>query len=660
MSAAHIEHAVWARRVAALASCLALVVASCMPSRAFAQAAGDVDCDGRITANDRRVFVDVLFDNPPQCAATDVNGDRRATSADVAAIVSFLGAASASGPRIAYFGLAGASGLPIAELGRLGATPVYFRNAGSGFKIVVEAASGGNATVPGRRMVRLEDPTSRPDLQIACNRPLGDGNPALCDGGVPAVLAPHIDARMGTTLALNDLGCPFESFTASSFSCTIDRFGNPNFLDSDTRVQFCSQIARPLEFPPGDTLCSVQVQDVSGTLGPLASMIVRVGTDTNPPTFTPTSAATSTPTRFNSPTPSRTSTRTATRMPTPNPTATHTVAVASPTRTASPTSPAATQLPTATRTPTVPAATTTATTTATATPPATLTASRTASVALATSTPTRTASATWSPTRSATPTQPRTDTPTPTFTNTRTLTRTRTPTRTSTRTITPTVTPTATRTRTATASPTRTPTGSRGPIITFFGLARADDNLIAASGTTPAGVPIFTRQAGSGFRIVVEARPGPSGNEPGELAFDFGGTEYPDLQILSSRPLGNGSAAVCDRVAPDAGGVPAIDPPIFSTATAAIAASNDLSCRFRDGAGNPFGRRGSDNSCVQFPTDSGVFRFAVIGSTIQFCGLVDSSFTFPVGDTRLTVRLRDTFFNTGEPRQIVVRIEPPN
>ncbi len=625
------------------------------PLRASAQSAGDVDCDGRVTARDTEIFVDVLFGNPPECAAEDVNGDRRASGADLAAVPRLRETEARLGPRIVYLGLAGASGKPVSELGYLGETPVYFRNAGSGFKIVVEAASGENGTRPGRATVRLDDVEQRPDLHVVCNRSLGDGNPAICESGVPAVPAPHIDDRLATTLAINDIGCPFEAFTATNFSCTLDDFNNPNFLHPETRVQFCAQVSRTLEFPTGDTLCSVQVRDVSGVLGPMRSMLVRVGADPNPPTFTPTRASTATPTRFTPATRTRTPTQTRTATPPPSRTAT----------TASP----RTSTPTHTHTfvavtPTTPPATTgpsaTATLTRSATPtdsPVPGTPTRTRS-ATPTNSPTHSPPFTATPTLTRTPTRPRTDTPTATSTITRSATPTRTPTRTSTRTVTPTTTPTATSTRTPTRTATATPTGLRGPRVTFVGLARADDNLVSASGTTPAGVPIFTRAAGSGFSIVIEAAVGSSGFEPGELAYDFSENGLPDLQILSSRPLGDGSTAVCDRTPPNAGGVPAVDPPVFSESPPVIGATNDLGCRFLDGNNNPFGRRGSDNSCVQVPFDSGTFRFVAPGSTIQFCGLVDSPFTFPPGDTLLTVRMRDVLGNAGEPVQLIVRVQP--
>lgn len=640
-----------ALRVAIRAAALWLA----LPVAAGAQRAGDVDCDGRVTAGDPRTFAAVLFGNPPPCAAADVNGDRLSSSADFAAIPDFLDAPDAPGPRISWIGLAAASGRPVAELGRLGETPVFFRNAGSGFRIVVEAAIGANGNRPGRTTVQLDDVSRRPDLQFVCNRPLGDGDPAVCDGGIPAVAAPHIGAATDVTLAINDYGCPFESFTAPAFSCTVDSFGNQAFVAAETRTQFCLPVARTFEFPPGDTLCSVQVRDVSGTLGPLASVIVRVDGAANPPTFTPTRPPTPTATRGAAPTPTRppaaTATRTFTRTATPSRPADTPLPSATPTRTGNPT---ATATPARSATPT-----TTPVRSATPSPSGVPTAAATAT-RTATRSPSRTQTPapTGTPTHSPTSTRASTATPTPTATVTRSATRTRTATLTPSPSRTPTVTPTASRTRTPTASPTATPTGLRGPAVSYLGLARSDDNPVPPAGTTGDGIPIFTRSAGSGFRIVVEGAPGPSGFRVGDQAYLFGAPSFPDLQIFVSRPLGNGSGAVCDRTPPNAGGVPATDPADFNETPDAVAAANDLGCRFLDGSGNPVGRRSADDSCVQTPPDSGTFRFAAATSTIQFCGLVDSLLTFPPGDTLVTVRLRDQFGNVGRDARMIVRIGP--
>ena len=195
--------------------------------------------------------------------------------------------------------------------------------------------------------------------------------------------------------------------------------------------------------------------------------------------------------------------------------------------------------------------------------------------------------------------------------------------------------------------------GPIGPVITFFGVTRADDTLVASTDTTPEGVPVYVRSAGAGFSLVVEGRPGASNAPAGRSAFIGNGTSFADLQVEVSRPLGNGSPAVCDRTGSMAGGVPAIDPPSFDETPDVIAAVNDLSCRFVDGNDMPKSRN-RDEACVMFP--SGDSAFVDKASTVEFCGAITSFTEFQPGDTLVTARLRDADGNPGAPAQIVIRI----
>ena len=563
---------------------------------AAAQSAGDTNCDGAVDFADLDSFTQSLFVGPPAdgCAVGDVNGDTVAAAADVLGIVRAMHRARPEGPLVTYFGLSSAGSSLLSPYGYIGTTPVFFRNAGSGFRIVVEAGLGTNSVPPGETTLAVDalDPNKRPDLQVVCDRDLGDGNDVICDGGVPAVAPPHFDSRARTSAAINDLGCHFSAFTSAAFGCTLNSFGNPSFVDSRTRLQYCLLVNRALEFPQGSTLCSVQVRDRGGNLGPQTQFIVEVGSGPPPATFTPTVLATATATRAPA-------TATATLSPTPPPSSTPTRIVTVP---RSPT-------PTVTR----PAATPT-------TPPATATSATTPSTA-ATSTRTRTPTPT--ATRSLTPTPPRS------------------PSRSST----PTLTPTVTRTF--------TPAPGQGPVITFFGMARADDLQIQPVGVTNDGIPIYNPPVPVGIRLVIEAQPGPSGEQPGTSTFSGDPSFPPDLQILSSRPLGNGSSEVCDREGAGAGGVPGVNPPVFSNDEATLAAISDLACRFLDGSGAQMGRVRADDSCVA--TAGGIFRFVSSTSTIQYCAQVDRFFCFPPGDTLLTARVRDELFNTGAPARIVVR-----
>jgi hypothetical protein len=225
---------------------------------------------------------------------------------------------------------------------------------------------------------------------------------------------------------------------------------------------------------------------------------------------------------------------------------------------------------------------------------------------------------------------------------------------TATRTATPTLTltamGTATETPTVQATPNPTATPLVGPVVTAFGVADASGTFNASAGEDDLQRPIFARDSSTGFVIYIEGRPGmsrlPVGTgrlnaKPGDP------TRQPDLQMESSADLGDASPAVCDGSFPTLGGVPGISTPDFSAVQPVSDALNDMGCRFRVFAETDF-------ACTQ--DASANLRFDNPSSTIQFCTLVDEALPFPVGDTVLTARLRDTAGNAGPPAQIVVRI----
>lgn len=196
-------------------------------------------------------------------------------------------------------------------------------------------------------------------------------------------------------------------------------------------------------------------------------------------------------------------------------------------------------------------------------------------------------------------------------------------------------------------------------------MVRSDDTLVPSSGITPDGVPIFERES-HGFYLVVEGRPGGTNVPVGTSTYDWSPTDptvLPALLIEASRPLGDGSPAVCDDASPVFGGVPAVNPPDFSTTQAVADAVNDFACRFRDGGGGTAGR-GPRDSCIffddtasyhfVFPPDPGVKH----PSTIQFCGLIDTPSAFPVGDTLVTVRIRDQDGDISAPASLIIRVAP--
>lgn len=691
---------------------LAAVALLSAPARATPPASlpGDADCDGLVTPADldhlRDEFADGDGDQARDvdggavvsCSGADANGDGLITVADLLALTRILyGEGGGSGPVITFLGIVSADGTtttPVTDV----PVPLFQTISGFGFSLVIEAAPGPSNLPIGQNVLdsKPDDPDARPDLQAEVSRDLGDGNLAVCgEGGVPGVAPPNYGAEQAIANALNDLSCRFEVAANPAAACTVDQFGVHRFSDPRTRVQFCLAVSAIESFPDGQTIVSARVLDTAGNPGPVAQMVLRVGsaplsTATPRPTATstetvislPTSTGTSTATAQDTPTGTRIATASATRSPSalsgsptrtpsttasgtrtltitpgPSPTSTFTAmrpqtptvtasASRTPTETVTGTrSPRLTdtRTPSATpmRTRTLPTATLTGTVPASPTP----TATRTSSV---TGTPTVTLSAT----RTRTVTRTGTATSTPIPTRTGTVTRTPTRTGTSTRTATITMTPSITRTPTQTGTPTATP--RPGADVTFVGLARPDDTLLAPIGATNQGWPIYERPLGYLFTVVVEAKPGPSRLPVGLNAFRYDPLDpsvRPDLEIIVSRPLGDGSPAVCDNMLPMLGGVPAASS--FNLTQPISDAINDFACRFVNGAGTP-GGRAAGSQCTLFA--DGEFHFADSRSTAQFCAGIAAPFGFTLGDTVVTVRVQDASGIPGPPASFVVRV----
>lgn len=190
----------------------------------------------------------------------------------------------------------------------------------------------------------------------------------------------------------------------------------------------------------------------------------------------------------------------------------------------------------------------------------------------------------------------------------------------------------------------------RGPEITYFGLLPQNQQISVSTTFDALGRPIYFGQRGV---LVVEARAGETGSTVGNLAYEPGA--LPDLQVIVDRPLGNGSAAVCDLNPP--GGVPASQPFAFSTDAAAIGRVNDLGCRVDDGMSRPVGHRSSLDAC---PRDSnGSPSFVSKDTTVEFCLPVSTSLAFAPGDTVVKARVRDQSGVLGAEREIVVRVATP-
>lgn len=202
--------------------------------------------------------------------------------------------------------------------------------------------------------------------------------------------------------------------------------------------------------------------------------------------------------------------------------------------------------------------------------------------------------------------------------------------------------------------PTPTPSAA-GPRITSLSIARADQSPVAPIGVDASGREIFRSLNGNGIWIIVEAAAGPNGLLPGTQVFTTAPlfpTDRPDIQLVVSRALGNGSPTVCDNQDGVFGGVPGVDPPTFADDQAVTDVINELSCRVDGG-----GRTRSGDACTQDASGQNFgFAFVNAASQIQFCVRPAAAWAFPVGDTIVAARVRDIAGTPGAVREMVVRV----
>lgn len=184
-----------------------------------------------------------------------------------------------------------------------------------------------------------------------------------------------------------------------------------------------------------------------------------------------------------------------------------------------------------------------------------------------------------------------------------------------------------------------------GPEITFLGITRADGKAIEPS-KSDDGIPTYSNYVGSGFQVIVEGKPGISGADVGRRLFASEATDpkkRPDLEIQVDRPLGDGSEVICDRMRPNIGGVPAINPPSFAETQKVADTLNDMGCRFEVFLE-------SESSCTLGKNED--WQFSKPDTKTQFCMTVAKAWNFPIGDTIVSVRLRDTAGNYGAIKKI--------
>ncbi|MFN8628707.1 MAG: hypothetical protein U0587_22395 [Candidatus Binatia bacterium] len=194
-----------------------------------------------------------------------------------------------------------------------------------------------------------------------------------------------------------------------------------------------------------------------------------------------------------------------------------------------------------------------------------------------------------------------------------------------------------------------------GPEITYFGVAQANGTALSPVSYDPDGRPIY-RAAPAGFFLVIESRPGRSSATVGRSAYTFSPSDpgvRPDLQVLLSRPLGDGSLAVCDALPPSQGGVPGSASLEYANQQATANAINDFGCRVDDGTGRPQGVSVGD-ACTYFQDVTN--HFVDPTSTVQFCAQIAYAWSFPRGLTVIEARTRDVQGVVGPSRQIVVQV----
>ena len=198
-----------------------------------------------------------------------------------------------------------------------------------------------------------------------------------------------------------------------------------------------------------------------------------------------------------------------------------------------------------------------------------------------------------------------------------------------------------------------------GPVITTFAVANATNDPQSPVGFDALGRPVFRQPFGQGFSLVIEARAGANRHNPGIYpAPYYAGEELhvPDMEMIVSRPLGDGSPVVCDTFLPDVGGVPATVPFAFGATPEAIDIIHDMGCRFIDGSGQLIARQSSQDACTRSDEAFG-FGFVDRGSRLQFCGGIATAWRFPEGDTIVAARVKDASEEEfGAPREIVVRV----
>jgi hypothetical protein len=203
-------------------------------------------------------------------------------------VVSYVGAISQDGcPFCCEFSCQGTP-TPTPHVDEHG-RQVFTRGVGQ-FLFVIEARRGASNANPGTNIFPVG--SDRGDVQVLLSEPIGDiddpggfGSAAVCDagpeptpfGGVPGFDPPSFVPGQTITDAIQDFACRLSVQETSAVACTRSMFGDFGYIGAGTRTQFCYQVPMSAAFQPGDTVVRIQLRDVSGNIGPVEEIVVRVG-----------------------------------------------------------------------------------------------------------------------------------------------------------------------------------------------------------------------------------------------------------------------------------------------------------------------------------------------------------------------------------------------
>lgn len=199
-----------------------------------------------------------------------------------------------------------------------------------------------------------------------------------------------------------------------------------------------------------------------------------------------------------------------------------------------------------------------------------------------------------------------------------------------------------------------------GPDITYLGIVGPDGTPIDPGAYDDIGRPAYQLENGAEFFVVIEGRPGSSGEPVGTQAFNWNPADpnvLPDLQVLVERPLGDGSPAVCDTAPPTPGGVPGTFPTEYTATQTVADAINDFGCRVDDGSGAAQAVTDAAAACTR-PRD-GLPAFVDPTTTAQFCAPIAAPWAFPGRGNLVKARLRDALGALGAEREMVVHVRAP-